>query len=242
MDKNFKGTPEEYIEFRKRRNKANEKYYSKPNIREKKKVYSKEYRIKNKQKIFEYFKQHRSKPETKARVKLWNELNKEHRKQYTQTKEYKAKKKISDRKYRLKNKDKLIPKVKQYRKDNPDKVKKWYDKYNHSPKGRIYQHNQNHLRIASRKKRQTDLTKERIKEILNRDKVCVYCGSDYNLELDHIIPLKKGGSCMSNNFVVACEKCNCRKSGKDVFNWCKENNKEVPSIVLELIKSQSLGI
>jgi len=46
---------------------------------------------------------------------------------------------------------------------------------------------------------------------------------------------------MSNNFVLACAKCNRSKHGRDVFFWCKLQEIEVPNIVLELLKEQKLN-
>ena len=54
MDKNFKGTEEEYKEFRRKRNLANKKYYSKPEVKEKIKIYKKKHDLDNKEKISEY--------------------------------------------------------------------------------------------------------------------------------------------------------------------------------------------
>ena len=61
------------------------------------------------------------------------------------------------------------------------------------------------------------------------------------LELDHIIPLDKGGSCMFNNFVIACARCNRSKSGRDVFFWCNLQGIGIPKIVLELLEKQKLN-
>ena len=94
--------------------------------------------------------------------------------------------------------------------------------------------------MAIRKDRPTDLTREKIKEIFERDKVCVYCGSNIKLELDHVISLDKGGTCLSNNIVLACAKCNRSKSGRDVFYWCNLEGIEVPLIVLELLEKQKI--
>ena len=55
-------------------------------------------------------------------------------------------------------------------------------------------------------------------EILERDKfTCQYCGKtadEVKLDIDHIIPLSKGGSNTNDNLITSCEKCNCQKHTK----------------------------
>lgn len=55
-------------------------------------------------------------------------------------------------------------------------------------------------------------------DILSRDGfVCHYCGMaapEVKLEVDHIIPVNKGGTDEPNNLIVACQKCNSQKRDK----------------------------
>lgn len=55
-------------------------------------------------------------------------------------------------------------------------------------------------------------------EILERDKfTCRYCGKkapDVVLEVDHIIPVSKGGTNAKTNLITSCRKCNQGKGYK----------------------------
>ena len=57
------------------------------------------------------------------------------------------------------------------------------------------------------------------KEIRNRilkrfNNKCNYCKSLENLEIDHIIPVSKGGKADEINLQVLCRSCNRKKSNK----------------------------
>ncbi len=54
--------------------------------------------------------------------------------------------------------------------------------------------------------------------VLKRDRRCVLCGEDgteYRLEVDHIVPRSKGGSNDLENLQTLCRRCNGGKSNLD---------------------------
>lgn len=50
-----------------------------------------------------------------------------------------------------------------------------------------------------------------------QEKVCFYCDADVSqgYEVDHILPLSKGGAHEASNLVIACRTCNAKKSNRD---------------------------
>ncbi len=233
----------EYIEFRRKANERNRKYYAKPEVKARKKIYKKKYDLENKEKNSKYRKEYDSRPEIKLRAKKWREDHKEYLKEYDKKwrEKNKERKKKNDREYILNNRKKVNESHKKWKSKNKDKVKGYYKKYNNSPKGKRNFTKQNHLRLSKKFGNEFKLTQEDIKKIFERDKVCVYCGKSRHLELDHIVPISKGGKSIFNNFVVACRYCNPSKSNKDVFDWCKVQGIRIPNIVLKLLKEQKIN-
>lgn len=62
------------------------------------------------------------------------------------------------------------------------------------------------------------MTKSLRYDIMKRDSFsCLLCGAtskDDNLEIDHIIPISKGGKTEKYNLKTLCYRCNRGKSGK----------------------------
>lgn len=67
-----------------------------------------------------------------------------------------------------------------------------------------------------------DLTPWMVKRLpaLFRNK-CAYCGRELKLEVDHVVPVRKGGNHTLGNVAPACRRCNVRKSDKPApeFWW-----------------------
>jgi len=51
------------------------------------------------------------------------------------------------------------------------------------------------------------------------DHACIYCGSEENLTVDHILPRSRGGEDVPENVVMACKHCNSSKGGKRLYEW-----------------------
>ena len=72
-----------------------------------------------------------------------------------------------------------------------------------------------HLKTEARPASRKHLSASKRKRILLRDKGrCVKCGSKKNLEIDHVVPLARGGSNRLENLQLLCQECN-RSKGVD---------------------------
>jgi len=83
------------------------------------------------------------------------------------------------------------------------------------------------------------INKRKKQKILERDNfTCCYCGvdGDFNcLEIDHIIPVVKGGTNDTNNLQTLCYKCNARKGKRTPYKKILNLN---PLERLKLIKNR----
>jgi 5-methylcytosine-specific restriction endonuclease McrA len=96
--------------------------------------------------------------------------------------------------------------------------------------------------IKFRRKRDIKISRARIYQ---RDKyVCVYCGGNKKLTIDHVIPKSRGGENSWENMVTCCFDCNSRKGNKTP----KEANMTLrvkpyePSVFSELVAGRASKI
>ena len=69
-----------------------------------------------------------------------------------------------------------------------------------------------HLRTELRPASREHLSASKRRRILLRGKGrCMKCGSKKNLEIDHVVPLARGGSNRLENLQLLCRDCNRRK-------------------------------
>ena len=70
-------------------------------------------------------------------------------------------------------------------------------------------------KVTSNEKRSRQISQEVRDKVWRRDGgKCVECGSNENLEFDHIIPFSKGGANTYRNIQLLCEPCNRKKLAK----------------------------
>lgn len=63
---------------------------------------------------------------------------------------------------------------------------------------------------------------------------CAYCRRDDPLEMDHFIPLKRGGNTIPGNIVPACHICNASKGNHLPEEWCTPEQIERITSILAL--------
>lgn len=81
----------------------------------------------------------------------------------------------------------------------------------------VWQHDVGHSSAeqSDEKRKRQPITRAVRNAVWNRDSGrCVECGSNENLEYDHIIPHSKGGSDTERNIQLLCMKCNRAKHAK----------------------------
>ena len=56
--------------------------------------------------------------------------------------------------------------------------------------------------------------------VFERDgNLCTYCGSPYDLTIDHIVPRVQGGDHEPSNLATACRSCNSAKNDRTPEEW-----------------------
>ncbi len=136
----------------------------------------------------------------KAAMAKWRAANKEHEKQY------RADRKEAERE-----------RVRQWRKNNPDKVQAQQKRANATPAAQ--ERNRKNAKVQKAARRGAPYTAEALDyiEILKGDP-CVYCGKPYETT-EHIIAVKRGGTGEWDNLSSACTSCNSSKGKKHLLQF-----------------------
>lgn len=137
------------------------------------------------------------------------------------------------RAYRATNPDKISHYNRTYRQNNLEKVKSlqqiWYianfDKV--SEQQRVYRQNNPDVIRAKSHRRRTRLknnggscTGAQLRDLrITQNHQCAYCQRRVKLNIEHIVPVKRGGSSDISNICWACRRCNLNKGAKRLEEW-----------------------
>jgi len=194
---------------------------NKHGLRSKCKACSKEYRQEHKEEITEHRKQYKKdhKKEIAARDKRYNQKHKEARAAYQKTYRqiHKEERIKYIKKYCKINKIRISNHQKIYRDDNKDKLKLYYQSERFKCAASKARHKRKAFRLNNVYEEFNPC------KIFERDNyICQLCGKktrpDYKNQhhplypnLDHIVPLSKGGDHTMKNTQCLCHRCNCKK-------------------------------
>ena len=165
----------------------------------------------NKEKINEYHKEYYL--ENKVRLNI---INSEY---YKNNKE---KMNSIGKKYYTENKEHLRKINKEYVKNNKESIKKYKKKWSSGIDGKLSKKVSNHIRNSKiRITNDKTITKKSLENLLlKQNNKCKYCNIDldfntaFEVHLDHVIPISKGGHHSINNIVFSCKSCNLKKHDK----------------------------
>jgi len=131
------------------------------------------------------------------------------------------------------NKEKILEKQATYYRENLQDIRARHKAYANKNKKQVAAYGANWIKEnpeknrAKRARRRAlqnkasvyELPKKYIERLYKQS--CVYCGSQNLIEMDHVIPLDKGGNHSIGNIAPACRACNRSKGNKTVMEWRK---------------------
>lgn len=124
------------------------------------------------------------------------------------------------REYHVKHRDEIVGKVRQWRQENPDKLKLQITR-----------------RCSLKKGKPDTLTVEEWNHALEYfDQKCAYCESNTKITPDHYVPLsvEECPGTVAENIVPACQRCNSSKRHKPASLWLREQFGEERAKSIEL--------
>jgi 5-methylcytosine-specific restriction endonuclease McrA len=139
-----------------------------------------------------------------AKATAWNKANSERRKIITNNYVLRnpEKRRETNKLNHLKNRNKRLIQTKEWRLANMDKARSYVLK-----------------RRGLIKSTAKQISIKEINKLYSSS--CKYCGSNDKIEIDHIVPLSKGGRHSIGNLAPACRKCNASKGDKFLIEWLR---------------------
>lgn len=136
---------------------------------------------------------------------------------YEENKEYILKR---NSEWQNENIEKIREYNKLYYKHNADHIKTKTKEYLRTPKGRAVDRASYHKREALKKQSISTMTARDWNNVFAHfDYACAYCGSQVDIQQDHVVPLSRGGHYTTQNIIPACKGCNSSKRANDMEYW-----------------------
>jgi len=102
----------------------------------------------------------------------------------------------------------------------------WWLKYQIKPELRLYNREKSKRRKA-RMKGNTfiEVSSQHINERFELfNNCCAYCGQSGDMQIEHAIPISKGGTHAIGNILPACRTCNYSKRDKEIESWYRSQS------------------
>jgi hypothetical protein len=130
----------------------------------------------------------------------------------------------SSRAWSSNNRPKIALSVRKWRKNHPEQHRKINDQWlrDNPDKARAISRRRGAMRKARKLNTTGDYTSEDIRKLLDQQKGrCWYCGVDISgyYEVEHRIPLSRGGTNELNNICLSCRHCNRSKGSQLPHEW-----------------------
>lgn len=121
--------------------------------------------------------------------------------------------------WRIENKAKMDAARAKWRSENPEYGKHWAAR--NLAKVNAYSHNRRAKYVGK-------YTEADVQALMEKQAGrCPACKKDIKLRyhVDHIMPIKLGGTNWPDNLQLLCPECNINKAAKDPFQWANENGR-----------------
>lgn len=122
--------------------------------------------------------------------------------------------KIAKSEYYQKNKQKVKERVAAWQSENPDKVKGYKRDWKQRNPDAVTAHKNARRAAALRGGKYTAKEWRDLCDFYGN--VCLSCGADKNITVDHVKPLSIGGTNTIDNLQPLCGSCNYRKGKKEI--------------------------
>lgn len=129
--------------------------------------------------------------------------------------------KVAGRLWRVKNREKKLRDDAQWQRDNPERVKDRNKRWQKKNKDVVRSFTRNYR--AKKKAAQGVHNGQDVKALFDKQRGICACGCGRNLgggyDVDHIIPISRGGDNWPSNLQLLTPKCNKSKNAKTMEEW-----------------------